>query len=78
MSEMTKGIIAVVMAFIFSGLLVFSGFMLHLNLAKGNHLWWIGLIRPILYTLVIVFIVAWYSIIARNSLSWSCYLLTCL
>lgn len=45
MDKMTKGIIAVVVSFILSGLLAFSGFRLHLTLARGDHLWWLGIIQ---------------------------------
>jgi hypothetical protein len=65
MDKMTQGIIAVSISFILSGLLAFGGFRLHLTLIERNPLWWLWIIPIVIWGLGIVFIVAWYSIIAR-------------
>ena len=65
MDKMTYGIIATSASFILSGLLAFGGFRLHLVLSEQNPLWWLWIIPIVLWGLGIVFIVAWYSIIAR-------------
>ena len=62
MGEERFRLITVALSAIYSGLLAFGGFMMHVALSHHNNLWWLWIIPIVIWGLSIVAVVAWYFV----------------